>query len=306
MVLSRWDATTHTLHLTPSIPEDGWGHVSSPTPAELDLVCASGVPRGFLDHALDRDEVPRIDRDDGHVLVVVRLPIATPTGPLPYRTTTVAVVLGARCLLTLSRDAVPLAEGLPHGAVSPGAPNRFLLQLLALSAARFLECLRAIEREVDRLEDELQGSLRNREVLELLRYQKALVHFMTGLSGNELLLARLQKDPHLCIAPAEAELLEDVQVELRQAIEMTRIAENILSQMMDAFASIISNNLNVVMKVLTSLTILLAVPTLVASLYGMNVRLPLQDHPFAFGGLVTLSVAVSLGLMVIFMRRRWL
>ncbi|MDX2011792.1 MAG: magnesium transporter CorA family protein [Myxococcaceae bacterium] len=305
-MLSLWDASTHALRPASGLPDSGWVHLSQPTAAELEALVATGLPRTFLDHALDRDEVPRLDRDDGHVLVILRVPIATPNDSIPFRTTTVAVFLGLPCLVTLSRDAVSLDEGLPHGAVLPGNPNRFLLQLVALSAARFHAALRSIERDVDRLEDALQASLRNREVLELLKYQKALVHFTTGLSGNEILLARLQKDPHLCISPADTELLEDVQVELRQAIEVTRIAENILSQMMDAFASIISNNLNVVMKVLTSLTILLAVPTLLASLYGMNVRLPMQEHPYAFAGLVTLSALISLGLMVIFMRRRWL
>ncbi|MCA2978632.1 MAG: magnesium transporter CorA family protein [Myxococcaceae bacterium] len=305
-MLSTWDPHLHALRPATVLPPSGWAHLAQPTGDELAALVASGVPRAFVDHALDRDEVPRVDRDDGHLLVILRVPLATPTETLPFRTTTVAVFVGGPCLVTLSREPLDLSEGLPHGAVAPEAPNRFLLQLVALAAARFQSCLRSIERDVDRLEDALQASLRNREVLELLKYQKALVHFTTGLSGNEILLSRLQRDPRLGITPADTELLEDVQVELRQAIEVTRIAGDILSQMMDAFASIISNNLNVVMKVLTSLTILLSVPTLLASFYGMNVPLPMQHHPLAFGALVGLSVLASLGLMVIFMRRRWL
>lgn len=305
-MISTWDATTHALTSSSALPDGGWVHLTQPSPAELELLVRAGVPKSFLEHALDRDEVPRLDREAGHVLVILRMPLPTPTDSIPFRTTTVAVVLGGPALVTICRDAISVHEGLLHGALEPTAPNRFLLQLIAHSMAQFLACLRTIDRDVDRLEDALQSSLRNREVLELLTYQKALVHFTTGLGGNEILLKRLQRDTHLCLSPAEQELLEDVQVELQQAIAVTRIAQDILSQMMDAFASIISNNLNVVMKVLTSLTILLAVPTLVASFYGMNVKLPVQDHPLAFAGLVTVSTLLSLALMVIFMRRRWL
>jgi magnesium transporter len=142
--------------------------------------------------------------------------------------------------------------------------------------------------------------------MELLKYQKSLTYFTTALKSNELVLDRLQKGQLLQRYPEDDELLDDVLIEVRQAIEMTSISEDILSQMMDAFASIISNNLNVVMKFLASVTIVLSVPTLIASLYGMNVRLPLEDHPLAFLLILGFSLAVALFVVIVFWRRDWL
>ena len=159
---------------------------------------------------------------------------------------------------------------------------------------------------VDRLENELRRSLRNREVLDLLRHQKSLVYFTTALSGNELVLERLHKGRLLPWTPEDEDVLEDVRIELRQAIEMVAIAEGILAQMMDAFASIVSNNLNGVMKVLTSATILLAIPTLVASLWGMNVVLPFAAAPWAFAAIVAGCSIGIVALAWLFRRRSWL
>jgi len=158
------------------------------------------------------------------------------------------------------------------------------------------------------VEDErarLQRSLRNEEVLELLKHQKSLVYFTTGLKSNELTLDRLQSSHLFEKYPEDQELLADVLTEIQQALEMASISENILSQMMDAFASIISNNLNVVMKFLASMTILLSLPSLVASIYGMNVGLPLQQHPQAFVFVMGLSLAISIVVAIIFWRKDW-
>jgi len=148
--------------------------------------------------------------------------------------------------------------------------------------------------------------LRNREVLELLKYQKSLTYFTTALKANQLMMDRLQKGQMFKMFPDDEDLLEDALTEIGQAIEMTNISSGILSQMMDAFASIISNNLNAVMKFLASVTIILALPTLVASIYGMNVTLPLSGHPSAFWGVLGFAVVVSLLVVVIFWRRDWL
>jgi magnesium transporter len=140
----------------------------------------------------------------------------------------------------------------------------------------------------------------------LLRYQKALVHFTTALASDAIMLERLARDAHDNLFNLDRDLMDDVTVEFRQAIEMTKIQEEILSQMMDAFASIISNNLNVVVKVLTALTIVLTIPTMVASFYGMNVNLPGQHHPAAFLGTVLISLLGAAILALWFWRKRWL
>jgi magnesium transporter len=214
-----------------------------------------------------------------------------------------------RNIVTVAPERAEFLDGIARGEIEAGPPEdraRFVLQLTWELARSYLAALERTQVEVDRLEEQLKRSLRNREVLELLRHQKSLVYFTTALTGNELVLERLHKGRLLPWTPEDEDLLEDVRIELRQAIEMVEIAEGILAEMMDAFASIVSNNLNGVMKVLTAATILLAIPTLVASLWGMNVTLPFGTAPWAFAALCAgcaLGVAV---LAWLFRRRGWL
>lgn len=287
-----------------------WLHVTSPTTGDLDALGALGLPADLLGHSLDDDELARVDHAPGGVtLVVLRVPLRTgDSDKLRFRAATLGVfLLAGERVVTISRHATTLpgaAAALEHGG--SGWPQRALLRLVHGAAAAFLKELVAIDRHVAKLEDELQASLRNREVLGLLELQKCLVHFTTALASNQIMLERLQRDPRVPIGPEEHELLEDALVELKQAIEMTRISEEILSQMMDAFASIISNNLNVVMKVLTSATLLLTVPMLVSSIYGMNVQLPMQHHPAAFVITMSLAVVVAIAVASVLWRKKWL
>jgi len=219
------------------------------------------------------------------------------------------VLLTPRGIVTISQADTPFLQPLLDGGV-PGLSTEhgaeFVLRLFWQLADACLRGLREINAGVENLEDELKRSLRNEEVLGLLNFQKSLTFFATGLKANELVLERLQRVPTLHWADQDQELLDDVRVELRQAIEMVDIADHVLSDMMDAFASIVSNNLNSVMKVLTSVTIMLAVPTLIASIYGMNVGLPGAHSPLAFAGLIALCGVAAGALFVVFRRRNWL
>ena len=220
-----------------------------------------------------------------------------------------SIIIIEKLIVTIAPLATGVLQEFAAGHVrglSTAKKTRFVLRLLWHIADQYLVRLREINTAVDALEDKLQRSLRNREVMELLKYQKSLVYFTTALKSNELVLERLQKGQLLQRYPEDDELLDDVLIEVRQAIEMTSISEDILSQMMDAFASIISNNLNAVMKFLASVTIVLSVPTLLASLYGMNVRLPLEEHPLAFLLIVTASLAASSIVVFVFWRKDWL
>jgi magnesium transporter len=180
------------------------------------------------------------------------------------------------------------------------------LRLLLFTANKYLNYLREITKVVDILEDQLQLSTRNKEVLELLKYQKSLTYFTTALKSNELMMERLQRSHIFQAYPEDEDLLEDVLTENQQAIEMTNITSNILSSMMDAFASIISNNLNGVMKILASVTIVMSLPTMIASFFGMNVHLPLEDHPLAFVSLIGVSLLISLAAAYLFWKRDWI
>jgi len=183
--------------------------------------------------------------------------------------------------------------------------NRFVLYLLLGTAHAYLSDLREINKAVDTLEDGLQHAQRNEQLMALLKVQKSLVYFTTALKSNELVLQRLQRSRLFEMYPEDEDLLEDALTETQQAIEMTNISSSILSQMMDAFASIISNNLNVVMKFLASITILLSIPTIVTGLYGMNVSLPGQDAGYAFLMVLGIAFGVSLIIALIFWRKDW-
>ena len=152
----------------------------------------------------------------------------------------------------------------------------------------------------------MQRSLRNRELLELLKYQKSLVYFTTGLKSNELMIQRLQRSQMFEIYPDDRDLLDDVLTETVQASEITLIDSNILNQMMDAFASIISNNQNSVMKFLAAVTVILALPTVVSGLFGMNVPVPFADAPWGFFAILAVASALSFGVGYLFWRQDWL
>ncbi|HKZ70550.1 MAG TPA: magnesium transporter CorA family protein [Anaerolineales bacterium] len=287
-----------------------WVDAVAPTPDEINqLSHGLRVPREWIDHALDLDERARIEREDGALLIVLRLPHhQDPPADVPYITVPVGILIADGLLATVCAVENAVIRSLASGQVrqlSTAKSNRFLLQLLFAAADKYLDYVREINKAADKLEGKLQRSLRNEEVLELLKHQKSLVYFTTGLKSNELTLDRLQSSHLFEKYPEDQELLADVLTEIQQALEMASISENILSQMMDAFASIISNNLNVVMKFLASMTILLSLPSLVASIYGMNVGLPLQQHPQAFVFVMGLSLAISIVVAIIFWRKDW-
>lgn len=299
-----------TLETVSETVKGCWVKVAAPTPDEVERLQAEfHLPSEFVTYALDMDERARVEKEDGVTLILLRLPhFQGHDHDIPYTTVPVGILLTENLLTTIcpvdSHVIRSLAQGVAKG-LSTAKTNRFLLHLLRLMADRYLTYVREIDRAVEALEDKLQRSLRNEEVLALLKYQKSLTYFTTGLKSNSFVLSRLEQSGLFAKYPDDAELLGDVVVEVQQAIEMTDISANILSQMMDAFASIISNNLNVVMKFLASMTIVLTVPTLIASIYGMNIPLPFEDHPLALVIIMGVAIAISVTIGVIFWKKDW-
>jgi len=303
-------STESGLQIINEITDGSWLNVIAPNTDEVACLHQElGIPRDFLTYPLDIDERARTEREDGATLIILRIPyFQGETTDIPYTTVPLGIVLTDRVVVTACKIEDSITEGFVAGRVRDlhtGKRNRFVLQLFYRVALEYLSHLREINSAVEQLEDQLQRSLRNEELLELLKYQKSLVYFATALRSNELMIERLQKSQLFQTYPEDADLLEDVLTENQQAIEMVGIANNILSQMMDAFASIISNNLNVVMKFLTSVTIVLSFPTMIASLYGMNVGLPLQNSPYAFALIIAACLVTSLVIVLIFWKRDW-
>lgn len=288
-----------------------WINVVEPSAEEItQLQETLNVPQDFITYPLDQNEMPRVEKENGAMLIMLRVPSFQGEGAdVPYLTVPLGIILTDCYIATICKVETNVIQAIVLGRVrglSTGKRNRFILQILLMMANRFLNDLREINKAVDTLEDRLQHSLQNRELLELLKCQKSLTYFTTALKSNEVLLHHLQRSQLFQQYPDDQELLDDVLTEVQQAIEMTSIASNILSQMMDAFASIISNNLNVVMKVLASMTIVLSLPTMVASFYGMNVDLPLKEYAWAFGMIVAISLVASLFALFMLWRKHWL
>ena len=288
-----------------------WMHLIDPTRAEVEQrLTVIDIPEDFVIAALDEDERARTDREDGVTLIILRVPyFFGQDEDLPYGTVPLGIILTNGYLVTVCKYHTGIAEdllGYRIKGLSTVKHVRLILHILLVTAQKYLAYLRHIDAAIEGVEERLQRSLRNEEVLQLLRYQNCLVYFTTGLKSNQLVMQRLQKSQLFSRSEEDEELLEDVLIENSQALEMTQISENILGQDMDAFASIISNNLNVVMKFLASATILVSVPTLVASIYGMNIDLPLQGSPYAFVIVMGAALLVAAVMLWTFWRRDWL
>lgn len=287
-----------------------WISVVNPTPEEIAQVQALGIPQDYVTYPLDLDERARTERENGEVLIVLRVPYYQGAETdIPYTTIPLGIILTDKYILTISKKENEIIKEFSKGRtrdLSTAKRFRFVLRVLLAAASKYLNYLREIQKVVDLLEDQLQQSTRNREVLELLKYQKSLTYFITALKSNELMMERLSRSQLLKTYPEDEDLLDDVLTENQQAIEMTNITSNILSSMMDAFASIISNNLNSVMKLLAAITIVLSLPTLVASLFGMNVHLPFENNPMAFVLILLISLGISLTAAFVFYQRDWM
>jgi magnesium transporter len=298
--------------LTPQgdISRDCWIHATSPSDEEIRrIVAATAAPSDFLTDPLDLDERSRIEVDDGTLLVVLQTPLRNPAASdVPFSTVPVGVIIKDAFLITVCASETPLLDPFRNARIrdfDTRERTRFVIQLFHLTAIRFLKDLKDINKITNALEVELHKSMRNEELFKLLNIEKSLVYFMTSVRANEIIMTRVDRSGILKLTEQEGDLLDDAITENQQAIQMTKVYSNILSGMMDAFASIISNNLNVVMKLLTSVTIILMIPNLLASIYGMNIDLPFQRSGYAFVFFLVLALGLSLISVLFFIKKKW-
>lgn len=273
-----------------------WISLIAPTEAEIAQLSGTlGVEPGFIRAALDEEEASRIEREDEQLLIIVDLPIAQKEEEktIIYSTVPMGIIITEQNIITvcLSENSVvtELSKGLPKN-VQTGAKTHFLLSLLLRIATRFLQYLKQIDKISSYSEKQLHKNMRNKELIQLLGLEKSLVYFSTSLKSNEITLEKIHRGRFFRLSEEDEELLEDVLIEIRQGIEMCGIYTNILSNTMDAFSSIINNNLNIVMKILTSLTVLMAIPTMISGIWGMNVHnLPSGNFWIPIAGALTLT-----------------
>jgi len=287
-----------------------WINTIKPTPEEIQkLTDDFNVPKDLINDILDIDERPRIEFEDNWTLVILRIPVEIINNGVPFQTIPLVIFITENFTLTLCLQD---NEVLPIGKPSPFREHyreitdsiNFILRLFLRSGSLYMKYLKQINQMTSLIEQDLEKSIKNKELNKLLKMEKCLVYFITSIKANEIILTRLRVSKKITTELNE-DLLEDTYIENKQALEMAQIYSDIQSGMMDAFASVISNNLNVVMKQLTLISIILMIPTLIASIFGMNVPNFMENEVWALPGVIFSSLILSIIGVIAFRKRQW-
>ena len=289
------------IHEIQEPQEDCWIAMTNPTATEIfEISERFGIEVDDLRAPLDEEERSRIEVEDNYTLILVDVPIIEERNEKDWYGTIPLGIIVTRKMITVCLEDTQVLTRFMEGRVRnffTYMKTRFILQILYRNATMYLHYLRIIDKKSEQVEEKLHMSTRNQELLELLELEKSLVYFTTSLRSNEVVLEKLLKVESIKQYPEDTDLLEDVIIENKQAIEMANIYSGILSSMMGTFASVISNNLNVVMKVLSVITIVMSIPTIVFSAYGMNLSpagMPFSADKWGFLVVIVLSVLVSI------------
>ncbi len=281
------------------IEKNCWIHLSDPTKEELERVSeGTNIPVATLKVALDPEEFAHIDIEDGVNMIVLDIPIIDRENDIyVYSTIPIGLIytkdfVVSICLKNTSIINDFLANRVK--GVDSAKQVRFLLQVIQRAEFKYLQYLKRIDKNSNIVQQKLHISVKNNELIDLLDIEKSLVYFSTSLAGNDRVLYKIQRHPEFRKFEEDEDLLEDVINDNKQALEMCNIYRDILTGTMDAFASVISNNLNIIMKTLTLLTIIMTVPTVIASLWGMNVFVPFKDNPNGFWYVLAIAVSIAI------------
>ena len=295
------DLQTNITEETKEYKKGNWINMVSPSDEEIKTVCENiGIQEDFIRYALDSEEKARIDieEDDNTILFIIDTPIIEiESGAKVYSTMPIGIIfVRDDYIITVSLNENPIIEDLVERKIKyivTFKKSRMLLQIFYSNSEMFLYLLKKLNKETEIEENVLKNSMKNKELLKLLSLEKGLVYFTTSLKSNEVVMEKTMRGNLIKLYDEDEDILEDAIIENKQAIEMAKIYRDILTGTMDAYASIISNNLNGVMKYLTSITIILAIPTMIASYWGMNVPVPLQENPFGFIAIVCGSILIG-------------
>ena len=288
-----------------------WFSLINPTEEEIKQVSlVLGLDEDFLRNSLDLDERSRIEIEDGNILIITNLPIMTDEGC--FDTLPMGIIYTPTSIMTVcSMDNNIMASFNETTAYSFDTRNKteFMLKILYRSVKFYLKYLDIINRTTDNIENELQKATNNKALFQLMEIQKTLVYFSTALKDNDIVLQKIMRltnsssANYLKTTEEDIDLLEDVIIDTRQAIEMVDMHRMILEAMMEGFASIINNNLNLVMKFLAAITIIMSIPTMIGGLWGMNVKVPYGNNPYGFLIVVALSVITSIAVEFYFRKK---
>lgn len=293
------------------IEKECWINIVNPSKDDIPLLAQHfGIPVDFLTASLDIDETARVEVEDNATLIIVKVPYFDEHNPdTPYYTLPIGIILTGGLLITAcSKDGTILNEFIGNNVKNVTTVNRikFILQIILRALMLYLQFLKQINNAANMIQKKLEQESKNKQLIKLLNIEKSLVYFTTSLKTNGLMLERLRRLNIFQLNDDIEDLFEDIVIENRQANEMANVYSDILSGMMDAFASVISNNLNITIKFLTSMTIIITIPGTIAAFYGMNVTLPLQTHPHGFLFVVLTSIILSVTAVIVFVKKKWL
>lgn len=252
-----------------------WVNCIAPSDSEInELISRFKIEPEFVRASLDEEESSHIDNENGTTIIIVDSPVVNKSGKnLTYYTMPLSIIITADNLITISLKENSILEEFASGLIRSAGPeekNLFVLQITLRMVVKYLQYLNQINKITNHVEEKLIISMKNEDLIQFLEIEKSLVYFSSSLKSMGMMLGKISRGRYIKLSDKESEFLEDVSIEIKQATEMSEIYLNILSGTMDAFASIISNNLNIVMKILASITIILSVPTIVSGIYGMN------------------------------------
>ena len=277
-----------------------WISLVNPSEDEIKDVCSNlKIEDEFIKYPLDYEEQARIDIEDDMTLFVIDVPVIEESKEgKTYSTMPLGlIVVRDEFFITVSLKKNRIIDSFEKGRVKGVCTykkTRFVLQILYLNASYYLTDLKRINKEAENTVNDLKKTMKNQDLMQLLNLENSLVYITTSLKANELVMEKTARGKILKSYEEDDEILEDAIIENKQAIEMSKIYSEVLNGTMDAYASIISNNLNVVMKFLASITIVLSLPTLIASIWGMNVPLPFATNPYGFGIVCGISILLSI------------
>lgn len=304
------DMATNITSETKVFQKGNWINMVNPTKEEIERVCeAVSIEENFIKYSLDAEEKARIDtEDDGTILFIIDIPVTEEQeGNVIYTTMPVGFIfVRDDYLISISLKENPLItkiEQLVKKSLATYKKSQFLFQVFYENASMFLNMLKIINRKTELLEKTLKKSLKNEDLMKMLNIEKSLVYFTTSLKSNEIVMEKTLRGKIIKLYEEDEDLLEDSIIENKQAMEMSKTYSDILNETMDVYASVISNNINDVMKILTSITIILAVPTLIASIWGMNVPVPFQNNQNGFLFLIVISIVITVLVMIWFKKK---
>ncbi|MBQ9940623.1 MAG: magnesium transporter CorA family protein [Clostridia bacterium] len=304
-MLSFFTCTQGKLYTVEEAKKGCWIYMVNPDNEEIDSVCTlAGIEAEYIRAALDEEEMGRVENDEDKTLVVVDAPVALKddNGSVTYSTFPIGVVFTTDYIITVSLKENSVLKDISEGrikSINPSLKSRFFLKMMLALAARYVQYLKQIDKITVYIENQLNKPTKNQEIIQLMELSKSLVYFKTSLKSIETTLHKVERGRLIKLYEDDEELFDDVMIEFRQAREMADIYASIIAVMIDAFASVVSNNLNLVMKLLASITIIMSVPTIVSGFFGMNVEgIPLAQSfwfPVGVSALIIGIVAFILG-----------